>query len=82
MLADGAWEGAWEVSERGGPGGGVSCQLNGLEANARKINGFMQKYNLYIKNLKYPHLIPVFRLHTIHLEFFTFPHTLKCLFCT
>ena len=30
-----------------------------------------QRYNLYSRNLKYPHLTLVFRLQNNHLEFFT-----------
>ena len=34
-----------------------------------------------MKNLKYPHLTPVFLLHTIHLEFSTRLNKFKSLFC-
>ena len=32
---------------------------------------------MYIRNLKYAHLTPVFRLHNINLVFSTWPHKYK-----
>ena len=38
--------------------------------------------NLYIRNLKYAHSTPVFRLQNSHLEFSTCPHKLNWVLCT
>ena len=39
-------------------------------------------YNLYIRNLKYAYLTPIFRLQNIHLMFSTCPHKYKWILCT
>ena len=37
---------------------------------------------MYIINLRYAHLNPIFRLHNIHLVFSTCPHKYKLMLCT
>ena len=45
---------------------------------------FKSKSEIYlsIKNPKYPQLTPVFRLHNIHLKFFTYQNKYKWILCT